>query len=50
MTSAVPVIMLSPRDYDAVLFDLDGVLELALTADNWSAIRRELVEEGPGGS
>jgi len=26
MTSAVPVITLSPRDYDAVLFDLDGVL------------------------
>ncbi|MBE0619314.1 MAG: beta-phosphoglucomutase family hydrolase, partial [Burkholderiales bacterium] len=26
MTSGVPVITLSPRDYDAVLFDLDGVL------------------------
>ena len=26
MTSACPVITLSPRDYDAVLFDLDGVL------------------------
>ncbi len=26
MTSAVPVITLSPRDFDAVLFDLDGVL------------------------
>ena len=26
MTSMVPVVTLSPRDYDAVLFDLDGVL------------------------
>ncbi len=26
MTGVVPVITLSPRDYDAVLFDLDGVL------------------------
>ena len=26
MTSIAPVVMLSPRDYDAVLFDLDGVL------------------------
>jgi len=26
MTGLVPVITLSPRDYDAVLFDLDGVL------------------------
>jgi beta-phosphoglucomutase-like phosphatase (HAD superfamily) len=26
MTSIVPVVMLSPHDYDAVLFDLDGVL------------------------
>lgn len=26
MTSVCPVITLSPRDYDAVLFDLDGVL------------------------
>ncbi|MGH8572356.1 MAG: HAD family hydrolase [Gammaproteobacteria bacterium] len=26
MTETVPVITLSPRDYDAVLFDLDGVL------------------------
>ena len=26
MTDVVPAITLSPRDYDAVLFDLDGVL------------------------
>ena len=26
MTSIAPVVTLSPRDYDAVLFDLDGVL------------------------
>src|SRR6478736_3340580 len=26
MTSTAPVVTLSPRDYDAVLFDLDGVL------------------------
>ena len=26
VSDAVPVITLSPRDYDAVLFDLDGVL------------------------
>ena len=26
MTSIAPVVMLSPRDYDPVLFDLDGVL------------------------
>jgi ribonucleotide monophosphatase NagD (HAD superfamily) len=26
MTSIDPVVSLSPRDYDAVLFDLDGVL------------------------
>src|SRR6185503_16703403 len=26
MTSTAPVVRLSPRDYDAVLFDLDGVL------------------------
>jgi phosphoglycolate phosphatase-like HAD superfamily hydrolase len=26
MTSIAPVATLSPRDYDAVLFDLDGVL------------------------
>ncbi len=26
MTNISPVVTLSPRDYDAVLFDLDGVL------------------------
>jgi beta-phosphoglucomutase-like phosphatase (HAD superfamily) len=26
MTSIAPVVTLSPRDYDAALFDLDGVL------------------------
>ena len=26
MTSIAPIVTLSPRDYDAVLFDLDGVL------------------------
>ena len=26
MTSRAPIVTLSPRDYDAVLFDLDGVL------------------------
>jgi hypothetical protein len=28
MTSIAPVATLSPRDYDAVLFDLDGVLTM----------------------
>src|SRR5512145_1706675 len=26
MTASAPLVTLSPRDYDAVLFDLDGVL------------------------
>lgn len=26
MTGVLPVITLSPRDYDAVLFDMDGLL------------------------
>ena len=26
MTSLSPIVTLSPRDYDAILFDLDGVL------------------------
>jgi hypothetical protein len=28
MTSIAPVVTVSPRDYDAVLFDLDGVLTM----------------------
>jgi beta-phosphoglucomutase-like phosphatase (HAD superfamily) len=31
MTSISPVVTLSPRDYDAVLFDLDGVLTKTAT-------------------
>ncbi len=31
MTSIAPVVTLSPRDYDAVLFDLDGVLTKTAT-------------------
>ena len=31
MTSTTPVVTLSPRDYDAVLFDLDGVLTRTAT-------------------
>ena len=26
MTAIAPIVTLSPRDYDAILFDLDGVL------------------------
>ena len=31
MTSISPIVTLSPRDYDAVLFDLDGVLTKTAT-------------------
>ena len=31
MTNISPVVTLSPRDYDAVLFDLDGVLTKTAT-------------------
>ena len=31
MTSLSPVVTLSPRDYDAVVFDLDGVLTQTAT-------------------
>ena len=38
MTSIAPLVTLSPRDYDAVLFDLDGVL--TRTASVHAAVRR----------
>lgn len=42
MTCACPVITLSPRDYDAVLFDPDGVL--TRTARVYAAAWKKLFE------
>jgi phosphoglycolate phosphatase-like HAD superfamily hydrolase len=42
MTSIAPVVTLSPRDYDAVLFDLDGVL--TRTASVHAAAWKRLLE------
>jgi beta-phosphoglucomutase-like phosphatase (HAD superfamily) len=42
MTSIAPVVTLSPRDYDAVLFDLDGVL--ARTASVHAAAWKRLFD------
>ncbi len=40
MTSTTPVLTLSARDYDAVLFDLDGVLTKTATvhAAGWKRL------------
>ena len=47
MTSAVPVITLSPRDYDAVLFDLDGVLtrSASVHAAAWKKLFDSFLEQ-----
>jgi hypothetical protein len=42
VTDAAPVITLSPRDYNAVLFDLDGVL--TQTARVHAEARKELFD------
>lgn len=47
MTSTVAVITLSPRDYDAVLFDLDGVLTrtASVHASAWKKLFDEFLEQ-----
>ena len=42
-TNPLPVVTLSPRDYDAVLFDLDGVL--TKTAEVHAAVWKRLFDE-----
>ena len=42
MTSISPIVTLSPRDYDAVLFDLDGVL--TKTASVHAAVWKRLFD------
>ncbi|VAY89184.1 hypothetical protein CARN8_7210002 [mine drainage metagenome] len=45
MTCICPVITLSPRDYDAVLFDLDGVLtkSASVHASAWKKLFDEFL-------
>src|SRR5919106_4606036 len=43
MTSTTPVVTLSPRDYDAFLFDLDGVL--TKTASVHAAAWKQMFDE-----
>lgn len=47
MTAVFPVITLSPRDYDAVLFDLDGVLTrtASVHAAAWKKLFDEFLEQ-----
>jgi beta-phosphoglucomutase-like phosphatase (HAD superfamily) len=47
MTSIAPVVRLSPRDYDAVLFDLDGVLTKTATvhAAAWKKLFDSFLEQ-----
>ena len=47
MTSVAPVVTLSPRDYDAVLFDLDGVLTKTATvhAAAWKKLFDSFLEQ-----
>ena len=47
MTSLCPAITLSPRDYDAVLFDLDGVLTrtASVHAAAWKRLFDEFLEQ-----
>lgn len=47
MTDVDPVIALSPRDYDAVLFDLDGVLTktAAVHAAAWKVLFDDFLEQ-----
>src|SRR5919198_2448180 len=46
MTSIAPVVTVSPRDYDAVLFDLDGVLTktASVHAAAWKRLFDEILE------
>jgi beta-phosphoglucomutase family hydrolase len=50
MTAVFPVITLSPRDYDAVLFDLDGVLTrtASVHAAAWKKLFDEFLEQRSG--
>jgi beta-phosphoglucomutase family hydrolase len=52
MTAVFPVITLSPRDYDAVLFDLDGVLTrtASVHAAAWKKLFDEFLEQRSGAS
>jgi len=52
MTCVCPVITLSPRDYDAVLFDLDGVLTrtASVHAAAWKKLFDEFLEQRSGDS
>ncbi|KXW57537.1 HAD family hydrolase [Ferrovum myxofaciens] len=47
MTCICPVITLSPRDYDAVLFDLDGVLtkSASVHASAWKKLFDEFLKQ-----
>ena len=47
MTNISPVVTLSPRDYDAVLFDLDGVLTKTATvhAAAWKRLFDEFLQQ-----
>ena len=46
MTGTAPVVTVSPRDYDAVLFDLDGVLTktASVHAAAWKRLFDEFLE------
>ena len=52
MTRASPVIALSPRDFDAVLFDLDGVLTktASVHARAWQRLFDDFLRERAAGS
>src|SRR3990172_2221427 len=52
MSCVFPVITLSPRDYDAVLFDLDGVLTrtASVHAAAWKKLFDEFLEQRSGAS
>ena len=47
MTSIAPVVTLSPREYDAVVFDLDGVLTrtASVHAAAWKRLCDGLLEQ-----
>ena len=47
MTSVSPLVTLSPLDYDAVLFDLDGVLTrtASVHAAAWKRLFDEFLEQ-----
>jgi beta-phosphoglucomutase-like phosphatase (HAD superfamily) len=52
MTNIAPVVTLSPQDYDAVLFDLDGVLTntASVHADAWKKLFDEFLEQRAAGT